>query len=122
MFFALSGVLVLPMRAAWRALKQRRYSRSFTTQVSYDELCRLPHFDIAALLSEKVAVLMVTITFSAGMPILVLVAALYIVVSGKVEKWMLLRCCRQPPAFSADLMIAAMYVLPAAVLAHCIIG
>ena len=50
------------------------------------------------------------------------VAAAYLALSSVLEKRMLLRCCRQPPAFSADLPVAAAYALPAAVLAHCVLG
>ena len=55
-------------------------------------------------------------------PLLLWVAALFVAVSYWIEKWYLLRCCRQPPAFSADLLVTMSYALPAAVLAHCVIG
>jgi len=85
----------------------RRWRRAYFSRRSQKELLRLytpPRFPFPARHAQQLAALAVALIFSAGMPLLVLLACACAALFYCTDKYMLLRACRIPPRYTEDLM------------------
>ena len=63
----------------------------------------MPEFELSGNYSCYLLVVGVTFLYSAGMPVLYPIAALFFIITYWVDKLMLIRFCRQPPVYDSYL-------------------
>jgi len=92
------------------------------TQFDYEEKQLGNEFGIEKGFGNMVLVIFVTFSFSAGMPILYLLACVYFLITYWVDKVILLKFSRKPPNYSISMVKGVISSFKYAILIHVIIG
>lgn len=101
----------------------RQYKR--TRVMHHAQLLKLytnPPFDIASNFAQLLTTVFVTVTYSAGLPLLNLFAAAYMLVTYWTDKTVLLWGSSRPPAYDTQIPKDAAEVMLYAVPLHCMVG
>jgi len=88
------------------------------TQRDLNALYTWPHFNLAVRLGALMNVLLCTLVYSGGLPLLSLIAAVTFFLVYQCDKYLLLRASRMPPAYSESLLLIFLKVVPIACFAH----
>jgi len=100
----------------------RVFSRDLVTEETLGDVYILPEWNLALRLAQTMNIFFCVMLFSSGMPILLLIGALYCVLAYWLDKICLLRGSSQPPAYSEKLIIRAMSMMPIAALFHILLS
>lgn len=121
----------MPLLAAFLIAVQRCWDRGCTcdgrrsrklTQTALEKLYHGPEFHLAERYSQTAMTIWVAFSYSAGIPLLPLLAAFFFIVTYWVDKVLFVRFYRKPPHYDASIARAAMALLPWAIVAHFTIG
>ena len=100
-------------------LVKRKLSRKFSiTQRQMNKMREGPDFELAIRYGELLNIIFIAVFYSTCMPLLLAFAALGFFLQFWTEKYELLRASKKPAAYSADLALISMQVLPFAIVGH----
>ena len=100
-------------------LVKRKLSRKFSiTQRQMNKMREGPDFELAIRYGELLNIIFIAVFYSTCMPLLLAFAALGFFLQFWTEKYELLRSSKKPAAYSADLALISMQVLPFAIVGH----
>ena len=88
------------------------------TQAQMDELFVGARFATPPRYPLVITMVVVSLTYSSGLPVLLPLAATGFILQYTVDKWMLLKFYRKPPAYDAGMTRLLLTILPWAVLCH----
>jgi hypothetical protein len=114
------AVLFRRVRVGGSEAIQRR--GTVATQHDYDALYVGRTIQLADMYPPLLALSMVTLVYCAGMPLLAPIVGLALMARYAMDKWLLLRFVRKPPAYTGTLARFASELLPYAVVGHCIVA
>uniref|UniRef100_A0A7S1CHA1 CSC1/OSCA1-like cytosolic domain-containing protein n=1 Tax=Bicosoecida sp. CB-2014 TaxID=1486930 RepID=A0A7S1CHA1_9STRA len=122
-FFPLGSALVLEVRRCWdrRCTCDRSLSRQ-VTQSHLEHLYLGPEFHLADRYSQAVMTIWVAFSYSAGMPLLLPLAACFFFVTFWVDKILFVRFYRRPPTYDASIARSAAALMPWAIVVHFVVG
>lgn len=103
-------------------LRNRRKSKKITNPDEYIKINTPRHFIMEAKYSSVIKSIFVAFTFSTGMPILNLLAFVFLLVDYWVNKYIVLRNARKPPIYSKKIIKNVIMLLPFALIIHCLFG
>eukprot|EP00743_Colponemidia_sp_Colp-15_P002280 GILK01002471.1.p1 GENE.GILK01002471.1~~GILK01002471.1.p1 ORF type:complete len:780 (-),score=110.70 GILK01002471.1:227-2566(-) len=106
------------VRAPFQRCKQRRLAKRMQTQEELNKLYRLPRFEIATRYAQTLNTVFVSLLYSSGLPILIPLATICVFIAYWVDKYMLLRKCRKPPAYDNRISKFATSMLPLSLMLH----
>ncbi|KAF0697360.1 Aste57867_11946 [Aphanomyces stellatus] len=92
------------------------------TQRDLEALYRGPEFDLATRYSVVINTIFITLLFSSGMPLMLLIGLFSMIVTYWTDKFTFLRVVRRPPEYDGEIARAAGNLLPWAVLLHSLFG
>eukprot|EP00929_Paragymnodinium_shiwhaense_P106291 TRINITY_DN7155_c0_g1_i1.p1 TRINITY_DN7155_c0_g1~~TRINITY_DN7155_c0_g1_i1.p1 ORF type:complete len:1276 (+),score=361.41 TRINITY_DN7155_c0_g1_i1:115-3942(+) len=95
--------------------------KGVVTQEVMNDIYALPEWGFAPRLAETLTLMVCATMYAAGMPILYGFVAAYCAVAYWVDAWMLLRGCKQPPAYSSQSIEVVTRMLPLAACLHAIV-
>lgn len=101
-------------------LKRKLCSKCFKSQYKLNKFFRGPSFDISDSLAQALVVVFTTYTYSAGMPMLIIICFVSLILTYWCKKILILRHNRTPPVYSYNLNTRLVFFLPVAVVFHCI--
>jgi hypothetical protein len=102
--------------------KRKPMSMGAFTQDALNDIYTNPDFNLALRSAQTINVLFMIIMYSAGIPVLNFVGAVYCFVSFWVDKVALLRFAKKPPQYDEALVKAGIKMMPYAVLLHVALG
>mmetsp|Transcript_76371 Transcript_76371/g.218663 ORF Transcript_76371/g.218663 Transcript_76371/m.218663 type:complete len:1190 (+) Transcript_76371:3228-6797(+) len=88
------------------------------TQFEMNKHYEPPAFQLEKRAAQICNTIAVTLAFSAGLPILIPIATVSLVISYAVDKYLLLRLYRRPPAYNAELPLRILAMIPFMVFMH----
>jgi hypothetical protein len=101
-------------------LKRKLCSKCFKSQYKLNKFFRGPSFDISDSLAQALVVVFTTYTYSAGMPMLIIICFVSLMLTFWCKKVLILRHNRTPPVYSYNLNTRLVLFLPLAVVFHCL--
>lgn len=101
-------------------LKRKLCSRCFKSQYKLNKFFRGPSFDISDSLAQALVVVFTTYTYSAGIPLLIIICFGSLILTYWCNKVLILRHNRTPPIYSYNLNTRLVFFLPLAVVFHCL--
>ncbi|EQC32603.1 hypothetical protein SDRG_09917 [Saprolegnia diclina VS20] len=110
--------------AQWR---DRSFTFDFTrtrqeTQRDLEALYRGPEFDLATRYSQIINTIFITLLFSSGMPLMLLIGLFSIIITYWTDKFTFLRVVRSPPQYDGRIATVVGSMLPYAILLHMLFG
>ena len=102
----------------WRCCRRRK----FLTQAELNHARLGPEFHLSVRYAQLLVGVFVNLTYSAGMPLLYLTAALAFTFSYWMDKYLFLRFYRMPPLYDGKLGLKYSKALPWAALMHLLVG
>merc|ERR1712222_28984 len=104
----------------WLEIKRRLRAGRAKDQVTLVALYAKPDFDISRRFASMLNTVFCTLTYSAGMPLLLPFASLCMWLNYWVDKLILLRFSRRPPHYYPKIAKQASQIMLFAVAFHCI--
>ncbi|OQR84185.1 hypothetical protein ACHHYP_13738 [Achlya hypogyna] len=99
------------------------YSRTRQeTQRDLEALYRGPEFDLATRYSQVINTIFITLLFSSGMPLMLLIGLGSIIATYWTDKFTFLRVVRSPPQYDGRIADVVGSMLPYAILLHALFG
>ncbi|KAH9129907.1 hypothetical protein AeMF1_000070 [Aphanomyces euteiches] len=92
------------------------------TQRDLEALYRGPEFDLASRYSVVMNTIFITLLFSSGMPLMLLIGLFSMIITYWTDKFTFLRVVRSPPQYDGKIATAAGNLLPWAILLHALFG
>jgi len=111
--------------ASWAWARRCRLSRRLflaVEQSEVDELFAMPEFDSSSKYPVVMNVVIVALTFAAGLPVLYLVGLVFLASTYLVDRTCLLRCTSRPAPETAEPMRQLSRILPVAAALHIAVG
>ncbi len=99
---------------------QKRSARAYKTQEKRNKYYEYPEFSLSLRLAQTLMIVFACLLFSGGVPVLNLLALVYIVMAYWADKWVLLRLSKIPPQYDADMISTSSKLIVIAVLVHCL--
>lgn len=93
-------------------------SRGKVTQEAMNKAYKLPAWNLSLRLAQTMNVIFCVVMYSGGMPIMYTVGAIYCFVAYWLDKITLLRASARPPAYSDEVLVICMHIMPLAVFLH----
>ena len=91
-------------------------------QKKYEQLYMGPDFTIANKYSALIALTLIVLTYTSSMPLLYLAAFIICAMSYWVDKYLFLRHHKNPPQYTKDLIMRAIYMMELGVVLHLMFG
>ena len=105
-------------RVALPRVKQKLSRKFCITQRQMNKMREGPDFELAIRYGELLNIIFIAVFYSTCMPLLLAFAALGFFIQFWTEKFELLKSSKKPAAYSADLALVSMQVLPFAIVGH----
>ena len=91
-------------------------------QTQYNTMMLGPDFRLSIRYAQILAMIFLVLMYSSGMPILYPIMCISLLVTYAVDKFMFIKICRRPPAYTTYFGDWSIYMLENAVLLHVIVG
>eukprot|EP00698_Gefionella_okellyi_P022512 TRINITY_DN7477_c0_g1_i2.p1 TRINITY_DN7477_c0_g1~~TRINITY_DN7477_c0_g1_i2.p1 ORF type:complete len:562 (+),score=148.63 TRINITY_DN7477_c0_g1_i2:885-2570(+) len=119
---AAKPLLLLIVDVTLHKLKKWRARNNAVTQLELDLAYVGPKFSLAPRAAEMMMVTYGTLMFSPGLPVLLFVAAIYMLMKYWTDKYMLLRVARRPRRYTHAMTKFSLNLMPWAILLHTALG
>ena len=102
---------------------QRHFLKNFAiTQKEMNDIFLGTQFDISKEYAETFMVISTAQIYGSGMPVMYLIASLAMVMKFSMDRWIVLRCCRQPTRLGPNLAKASINILTTGIILHLLFG
>ena len=106
----------------WKAWLTKKRAPAALTQRVMNKMLEGPDFELAERYGEVMNLIFVAFLYSTAMPLVYALLALSLGLQYLMEKYELLKLCKKPPAYTADLALMTANTLPYALLGHFLLG
>ena len=106
----------------WKAWLTKKRAPAALTQRVMNKMLEGPDFELAERYGEVMNLIFVVFLYSTAMPLVYALLALSLGLQYLMEKYELLKLCKKPPAYTADLALMTANTLPYALLGHFLLG